>query len=429
MMLYKVKGFIPKDGRYGGGYEGMIVSASDGIGPLPYVWGTTVVALPKNGIPIGRQMTNVGIYLEPWYGSSLEEAHRALWYWLSIQDHRDDKAWPGWVNNGGIWSHKIYINVGVRFACEGAHCYHCSVNWGVVNCGRKNGLYHQWKNAPTQSEAQRLARQIAELPWRNPSTACKPDQPDTSTQETTMPNPYGATHAEAHKALWLWLAENGTKNKAGWPGWEQNGGPWPMPRQKCFACIDAFDQENHCPKCPLSWGQHYSDTIPCERPGALYDKWLRADKDNRSTLARQIANMPWHDRTKKEEQPMSEQIDYYSLPLITNFTGLEGAKVWHPEKGHGTVTVINCAGGGSFPCVVNFECEGRETFTIDGRRIEHLLPACRLISKPVKEHTMEGFIAIPTNSTPLFYDTQEMAKRHKPLFSTGPFPAKLTWEE
>lgn len=97
----------------------------------------------------------------------------------------------------------------------------------------------------------------------------------------------GVFNRTAHKELWNYLAENPTKWKRDWPGWEENGGEYNKVPSYCFAC--AFNTDNACYNCPLIWPSGC-----CTDYGGLYKKWAKESisLEERTSLALQIANLP-----------------------------------------------------------------------------------------------------------------------------------------
>lgn len=96
----------------------------------------------------------------------------------------------------------------------------------------------------------------------------------------------------AHKALWLWLAENPDKPEIHWPGWSINGGSFPLIINECFAC----EYAKRCligEECPLEWPMNKDGNFSCNS-GGLFSLWLRSEDGpkSRARLARQIANLP-----------------------------------------------------------------------------------------------------------------------------------------
>lgn len=62
--------------------------------------------------------------------------------------------------------------------------------------------------------------------------------------------------------LWAWLAEDRGRLKHNWPGWERNGGIYPVMEHNCPCCDYAnqrlyinkerVNQMNRCNRCPIS---------------------------------------------------------------------------------------------------------------------------------------------------------------------------------
>lgn len=95
---------------------------------------------------------------------------------------------------------------------------------------------------------------------------------------------------DAHRDLWLWLADNITKEKHEWPGWSVFG-PYPAWN---FACACA----SSCEECPLVWGTEDSvndgyGQIYCLLQGSPYLEWKysKGDAQARKELALAIANL------------------------------------------------------------------------------------------------------------------------------------------
>ena len=97
----------------------------------------------------------------------------------------------------------------------------------------------------------------------------------------------------AHKLLWIWLAQNPKKNKADWPGWKFNSGPYQPIQSDCFACEYAFEitqRTASCEMCPLIWYKNPIFTISCAYPDmGLYCRWCDAMEAKNYKLASKIA--------------------------------------------------------------------------------------------------------------------------------------------
>ena len=94
----------------------------------------------------------------------------------------------------------------------------------------------------------------------------------------------------AHKKLWKYLEDNPEMEKDDWPGWKSNGGGIiDTTVNLCFACDYCYTA---CSYCPLLWSKVKGEGRVCHS-GGLYKKWYTSeDIETRSSLARQIANLP-----------------------------------------------------------------------------------------------------------------------------------------
>ena len=116
---------------------------------------------------------------------------------------------------------------------------------------------------------------------------------------------FNAFDYNSHVRLWLWLAENPTKNKMEWPDWKKHRFGEPSKRvpafNYCFACAHArvvLCSERCKSHCPLDW-RSVSRFHSCHGRG-LYDRWINLFRQNptpknlrlRSELARKIAFVP-----------------------------------------------------------------------------------------------------------------------------------------
>lgn len=113
----------------------------------------------------------------------------------------------------------------------------------------------------------------------------------------------------AHKALWTWLAEKGSKLipmsammlKTKWPGWERNGGDIPHAAHCCMACQYAYTIRKKskryydvpCRYYPLSVRGNTSNSNCLS---GLYIEWEEAVEWNyveeAQKIALKIANLP-----------------------------------------------------------------------------------------------------------------------------------------
>lgn len=98
-----------------------------------------------------------------------------------------------------------------------------------------------------------------------------------------------------HRELWSWLAENPTKTKAGWPGWEKHKNI----RAHCFACeYTRLLGTDSCADCPLEW----PDGTTCEE--SYFRDWKKATKpENRAKYAALIRDLPVKEEKKPEPKP------------------------------------------------------------------------------------------------------------------------------
>lgn len=98
-----------------------------------------------------------------------EEEHRKLWYWLAEHPEAEKadyfKYW-----DATNWPHSRC------FACEAAieratrarkhaFCVFCPLDYAAIGCDT-GGLYDQWADAVSPETRRKLARQIANLPWK-----------------------------------------------------------------------------------------------------------------------------------------------------------------------------------------------------------------------------------------------------------------------
>lgn len=103
-------------------------------------------------------------------------------------------------------------------------------------------------------------------------------------------------YKEEHRKLWMWLAEHPDKEKEDYfEDWERFSRPY----SHCFACEAAIQlkyklYQEKCNYCPLG-----KNNIGCndDSLNSLYLKWWNSQSsDERTSLALQIANLPWEDK-------------------------------------------------------------------------------------------------------------------------------------
>lgn len=87
---------------------------------------------------------------------------------------------------------------------------------------------------------------------------------------------------ENHRRLWHWVADNPSKQKEDWPGWNEEGY---HTQNLCFLCQYRVDKASERKCCLLDWGEH-----SCIREGSIYERYEgSSDLEKRSRLAREIA--------------------------------------------------------------------------------------------------------------------------------------------
>lgn len=98
----------------------------------------------------------------------------------------------------------------------------------------------------------------------------------------------------AHRKLWLWLAEDASRNKEDWPEWEYNGGTIPKVENNCVACAYAHELYKIsgsafvCHDCPLEW----PNGGVCWERGNLFKLWCDSGEELSRAFAVEIANVP-----------------------------------------------------------------------------------------------------------------------------------------
>lgn len=102
-----------------------------------------------------------------------------------------------------------------------------------------------------------------------------------------------------HREMWLWLADNPSKEKEDWPGLKTR-----YARNECFACeyslvehagVEGYESFYYvdCDICPFVWPENDFGNCVCDDDGGLWCKWFHAKNNRqRKKLALQIANLP-----------------------------------------------------------------------------------------------------------------------------------------
>lgn len=259
-------------------------------------------------------------------------AHKALWNWIA-----DTISTTGTIPEKTEFAHSGFPDINECayqcYICEYAKqqtktekledmCKKCLLEWPhhldastqdspcACTNNENQGLYNQYTqqcrlyNQKQEKEylenANRIARQIANLPER------------TLTKEQAI---------KAHRALWNWIADE-TKRTGYIPRKADfKDSDYPNIRNctnQCYVCdyattqvlkeepyLPYVDIELRCPNCPLQWPDEFynndsSDNFKCctnEDYSGLYDEWcdLKQTQTNITKaveIARQIANLP-----------------------------------------------------------------------------------------------------------------------------------------
>ena len=101
--------------------------------------------------------------MNTWQGMTYEEAHRAMWRWLAENPDKDKQDWFQMLD--------VYVTekipVFMCFACEACrqYCDACPIRKNSIGCNN-GGLFAKWRRSRDLKERAKLAKQIAELPWR-----------------------------------------------------------------------------------------------------------------------------------------------------------------------------------------------------------------------------------------------------------------------
>ena len=96
-----------------------------------------------------------------------EELHREMWNWLA---ENPEKSKKDWLEDNGYTGDKYLLNE--CFACDecGGHCSECPLDERVIRCD--GGLFNAWWNTTDMDTKSRLAKVIANLPWRKGDEKC-----------------------------------------------------------------------------------------------------------------------------------------------------------------------------------------------------------------------------------------------------------------
>lgn len=109
-----------------------------------------------------------------------EQYHKELWTWLAETGENSESNWSGWNKFGDHrWPRCFSCIVDRRKPGEFPEdlCRHCPIEWSATGfkklgcCFQKDSLYRQWihvKGDDNKIENRKaLAKQIANLPWKN----------------------------------------------------------------------------------------------------------------------------------------------------------------------------------------------------------------------------------------------------------------------
>jgi hypothetical protein len=83
-----------------------------------------------------------------------------------------------------------------------------------------------------------------------------------------------AEYKAAHIALWDWLYQHPSEDKADWPGWKEYGDVEGF----CFACVFC---DGECYRCPLKVER-------CSFDGSPYQKWGDGSEKTKKKYAAMI---------------------------------------------------------------------------------------------------------------------------------------------
>ena len=91
--------------------------------------------------------------------------HQRLWNWLAANPHQRKVEWYEWEVNGGT----LPMVLNSCFACDVCYvkCDECPIEWPCgVGCKDPMSLFHQWGRCEDHVQTSKLAKQIADMPWK-----------------------------------------------------------------------------------------------------------------------------------------------------------------------------------------------------------------------------------------------------------------------
>lgn len=83
-----------------------------------------------------------------------------------------------------------------------------------------------------------------------------------------------------HQRIWDYAIEHGEK-------------PITPYLADCVACAYDALYENDCKDCPIIWPKNEYEQTGCCGSNGLHTRWLFADGEEKTELARQIRDLPW----------------------------------------------------------------------------------------------------------------------------------------